>query len=263
MDEYLKEVGVGLVGRMMAKNLKPRLIISEDEQGQWTLRTETTLRTMNFQFRPGEEYEETTADGRQLTVERTMCSSIESLSLFPIRVSFDSRMANGFKRCWRRKREKNPSSHVGSMKVINNKLFDENSFSLTLSDFHFFCLDSRVWKIASSSNVQPCFRRVTEVHFSILIPDRKKCHSFLMDSFHFDTGWKIIGSDARLSLSCGNSFDSNRSRQCLISNSLLSSTTFSRGQMNNRDRLSSFLRRHRRKGFDIGNLHTRRSLNVC
>lgn len=136
MDEYLKELGIGLVGRMMAKNLKPRLIISEDDQGQWTLRTETTLRTMNFQFRPDEEYEETTADGRQLTVESDLCVHRlkVSLSLIRSRVSFDSRMANGFKRCSRRKREKNLSSHVGSMKMINNKLFEEeNPFSLSLS----------------------------------------------------------------------------------------------------------------------------------
>ncbi|UJR22015.1 hypothetical protein I4U23_025082 [Adineta vaga] len=65
MDEYLKEIGVGMMGRMVAKSMKPRLIISETN-GKWTLRTETSLRTMSIEFVPNEEYEETTADGREL-----------------------------------------------------------------------------------------------------------------------------------------------------------------------------------------------------
>ena len=80
MDDYLKELGVGLLGRTMARNLKPRLIISENNEGRWTLRTETSLRTTAFEFRPEEEYQETTPDGRQLTVE--VQRALEDLSLF-------------------------------------------------------------------------------------------------------------------------------------------------------------------------------------
>lgn len=67
MDDYLKELGVGMMGRMMAKGLKPRLIISEKD-GKWSLRTETTLKTMMIEFTPDVEYEETTGDGRELKV---------------------------------------------------------------------------------------------------------------------------------------------------------------------------------------------------
>lgn len=67
MDDYLKELGVGMMGRMMAKGIKPRLVIAERD-GKWTLRTETTLKTTTIEFTPDVEYEEKTADGRELKV---------------------------------------------------------------------------------------------------------------------------------------------------------------------------------------------------
>jgi hypothetical protein len=67
MDDYLKELGVGMMGRMMAKGIKPRLVISEKD-GKWSLRTETTLKIMMIEFTPNVEYEETTGDGRELKV---------------------------------------------------------------------------------------------------------------------------------------------------------------------------------------------------
>ncbi|CAF3790227.1 unnamed protein product [Adineta steineri] len=65
-DEYLKEIGVGMMGRLAAKGLKPRLVISE-EHGKWAVRTETTVKTMTLEFTPNVEYKETTGDGRELT----------------------------------------------------------------------------------------------------------------------------------------------------------------------------------------------------
>ncbi|CAF1691814.1 unnamed protein product, partial [Adineta ricciae] len=65
MDEYLKEIGVGMMGRMAAKAIKPRLIISETD-GKWTIRTETNVRRRSIEFIPNVEYEEITADGREL-----------------------------------------------------------------------------------------------------------------------------------------------------------------------------------------------------
>lgn len=67
MDDYLKEIGVGMMGRMAAKGLKPRLVISEND-GKWSVRTETTFKTTTIEFTPNIEYEETTADGRELKV---------------------------------------------------------------------------------------------------------------------------------------------------------------------------------------------------
>lgn len=66
-DAYMKELGVGMILRMTAKGIKPRIIISEDN-GQWTLRTESSIKTLTVQFQPGVTFDETTADGREVKV---------------------------------------------------------------------------------------------------------------------------------------------------------------------------------------------------
>ena len=63
----MKELGVGFATRMAAKGLKPRLIIS-DNDGKWTLRSESALKTVSYSFTPGVEFDETTADGREVKV---------------------------------------------------------------------------------------------------------------------------------------------------------------------------------------------------
>ncbi len=63
----MKEVGVGMAMRMMAKGLKPRLVISENG-GKWTLRSETSLKTTSLEFMPNVEFDDTTADGREVKV---------------------------------------------------------------------------------------------------------------------------------------------------------------------------------------------------
>jgi len=68
-DEYMKGVGVGLVMRKMANAASPDVEISEAE-GTYTLKTITTFKTTEIKFKLGEEFEETTADGR--TVKSTM-----------------------------------------------------------------------------------------------------------------------------------------------------------------------------------------------
>ena len=63
----MKELGVGWAMRMAAKGIKPRLIISENG-GKWTVRSETTIKTISYDFTPGVEFDETTADGREVKV---------------------------------------------------------------------------------------------------------------------------------------------------------------------------------------------------
>ena len=55
------------MARMVAKGIKPRLVITE-EDGKWTLRSETKIKTIIVEFTPNVEYEETTGDGRKLKV---------------------------------------------------------------------------------------------------------------------------------------------------------------------------------------------------
>jgi fatty acid-binding protein 3 len=68
-DEFMKELGVGMVMRMAAKGVKPRLVISENN-GKWAIRSESTFRTVSYDFTPGVEFNETTPDGREVTVCR-------------------------------------------------------------------------------------------------------------------------------------------------------------------------------------------------
>lgn len=77
MDEFLKEFGMGSVIRMLAKNSKPRVIISESN-GVWTIRTESALKTISLDFQPGVEYDDTAPDGRKVKV-KLLIESFSSL----------------------------------------------------------------------------------------------------------------------------------------------------------------------------------------
>lgn len=63
----MKELGVGWAMRMAAKAVKPRLVIRENVSG-WTIRSESTFKTVSIDFTPGVGFDETTPDGREVTV---------------------------------------------------------------------------------------------------------------------------------------------------------------------------------------------------
>ena len=63
----MKEIGVGFATRMAARGVKPRLIITENG-GRWTLRAESSLKTTSYDFTPGIQFDEVTADGREVNV---------------------------------------------------------------------------------------------------------------------------------------------------------------------------------------------------
>lgn len=94
----MKEIGVGMMMRMAARGIKPRLIITE-ENGKWTLRSESAIKTVVCEFTPGVEFEETTPDGRQVTVKNTfddlMTFTIESSLLLFSSQKFHSKEING------------------------------------------------------------------------------------------------------------------------------------------------------------------------
>ncbi|CAJ0573999.1 unnamed protein product, partial [Mesorhabditis spiculigera] len=62
-EEYMKEVGVGLITRKAAANLKVTLHITVDGQ-TLTWRQESTLKNYEITFTIDKELEEETADGR-------------------------------------------------------------------------------------------------------------------------------------------------------------------------------------------------------
>ncbi|KAK5862373.1 hypothetical protein PBY51_017777 [Eleginops maclovinus] len=64
-DEYMKAIGVGFATRQMGNMAKPNLVISVDDAGMVSMRSETTFKTTEIKFKLNEEFDETTADGRK------------------------------------------------------------------------------------------------------------------------------------------------------------------------------------------------------
>lgn len=66
-DTVLWLIGVGQMTRMAAKFLKPEMTIAQ-EGNAWTIKSTSSLKNHEFTFTPGQEFELTTADGRQVKV---------------------------------------------------------------------------------------------------------------------------------------------------------------------------------------------------
>uniref|UniRef100_A0A914C2D1 Cytosolic fatty-acid binding proteins domain-containing protein n=1 Tax=Acrobeloides nanus TaxID=290746 RepID=A0A914C2D1_9BILA len=63
-DNYLKQVGIGMVLRQLVKVIYPTLEISVDEN-HWKMTTSTTFKTEIVEFDLGVEHEEDFPDGRK------------------------------------------------------------------------------------------------------------------------------------------------------------------------------------------------------
>lgn len=94
IDEFMKELGVGWAMRMAAKSVKPRRVISEND-GKWNIKSESTFKNVAYDFTPEVEFNETTPDGREVTVRMVLCWNYRCLSLFPFRQLFIFRVING------------------------------------------------------------------------------------------------------------------------------------------------------------------------
>ncbi|XP_039382777.1 fatty acid-binding protein 5-like [Mauremys reevesii] len=64
-DEYMKELGVGMALRKMGSMAKPDVYIIKDGD-TITIKTESTLKSSQLNFKLGEKCEETTLDGRKV-----------------------------------------------------------------------------------------------------------------------------------------------------------------------------------------------------
>merc|ERR1712240_385206 len=69
-DEFLKALDVSFLLRKAATVSTPVMEVSE-EGGVWTIKTSTTLKTMELKFKLGGEFDETTPDGREVTATVT------------------------------------------------------------------------------------------------------------------------------------------------------------------------------------------------
>ncbi|KAM9851742.1 fatty acid binding protein 4b [Aulostomus maculatus] len=64
-DEYMKAIGVGFATRQMGNMAKPNLVISVDDAGLISMKSQTTFKTTEIKFKLNEEFDETTADDRK------------------------------------------------------------------------------------------------------------------------------------------------------------------------------------------------------
>lgn len=64
-DEYMKAVGVGMVMRKMGGTAKPSQDIKIDGD-KYTIKTESLVKNTLIEFKLGEQFDETTADGRKV-----------------------------------------------------------------------------------------------------------------------------------------------------------------------------------------------------
>ena len=84
----MKELGVGMVMRMAAKGLKPRLIISENGD-KWTVRSESSVKTTSYEFTPGVTFDETTPDGREVKVSLLATKTPRRFSSLQSTINFE------------------------------------------------------------------------------------------------------------------------------------------------------------------------------
>jgi len=60
-DEFLKEIGVGMIKRKLANSTTPELEVKQDGD-TWTVKTKTALKNSEIKFKLGEEFEEVRQD---------------------------------------------------------------------------------------------------------------------------------------------------------------------------------------------------------
>uniref|UniRef100_D3TLL9 Fatty acid-binding protein, muscle n=1 Tax=Glossina morsitans morsitans TaxID=37546 RepID=D3TLL9_GLOMM len=70
-DEYMKELGVGMVLRKMGNSVSPTVELKLDGE-KYSLTTSSTFKTSTITFKLGEEFDEETLDGRKVKSICTM-----------------------------------------------------------------------------------------------------------------------------------------------------------------------------------------------
>ncbi|XP_054620440.1 fatty acid binding protein 4a [Dunckerocampus dactyliophorus] len=64
-DDYMKAIGVGFAIRQVGNRTKPSLIVTVDDHGTVSLKTQSTFKTSEIKFKLNEPFDETTADDRK------------------------------------------------------------------------------------------------------------------------------------------------------------------------------------------------------
>ena len=75
----MKKLGVGLVKRKLANSVSPVNVIIINDDGSYTVRTETTVRTTELNFELGVPFKEETLDGRITNTTATRVGNVLTL----------------------------------------------------------------------------------------------------------------------------------------------------------------------------------------
>nr|CDS27711.1 fatty acid binding protein FABP2 [Hymenolepis microstoma] len=65
-DEIMERLGVNLIKRKAGNKMKPNWIVNDLGDGRYQMKSESIIKTTEFTFRIGEEFQETTPDGREV-----------------------------------------------------------------------------------------------------------------------------------------------------------------------------------------------------
>ncbi len=74
-EDFLKELGVGMLLRKAAGASAPTMEITETAPGKWKVITATKMKSIEINFEPGKAFEEKTADGRDTETTVTVDGS--------------------------------------------------------------------------------------------------------------------------------------------------------------------------------------------
>ncbi|VDO02701.1 unnamed protein product [Rodentolepis nana] len=65
-DAIMERLGVNLLKRKAGNAMKPKWIVTDLGDGRYQMKSESVVKTTEFTFRVGEEFQETTPDGREV-----------------------------------------------------------------------------------------------------------------------------------------------------------------------------------------------------
>ena len=65
-EEFLNALGVGFINKKKATVTTPEMTV-EETNGEWTIKMSTILKTFKLKFKIGEEFDDKTPDGREVT----------------------------------------------------------------------------------------------------------------------------------------------------------------------------------------------------
>ncbi len=66
-DAFMSALGVGYLTRKLGNASKPLITVQEMGPGQYSIKQESLVKTTEIKFKIGEPFDETTADGRQVS----------------------------------------------------------------------------------------------------------------------------------------------------------------------------------------------------